>query len=455
MGKISFKLGMIFFVFMLLIQMTLFFFLYYGLVETLIEDELKDLRARGNSHRDLLEQNINHFTLNYITLLEAKAETIVVVTDMRGEIIAASDPVKEGIVDILKKHRTVQDREGIIIENSWEDSPYISTISPIIKNKQITGFVYMFLHTNAIKSKIEPLNQYFVLIGFFSLVFTISTIFFLSKLITNPLLKMKKATEKISKGELDIVIPVNGDDELSGLAGSINKLASDLNTMKNARNDFLSSISHELQTPLTYLKGYADVAQRDNIADSDRKNYLRIIQDEAGRVSSLVKNLFDLAKLDQHAFTIEVHEVNLSDIINNVGEKVRTMFLENGMELYIDCPKKLNVYIDSTRFEQVLYNLLDNSRKYSPEGSFVRVKAYESKESINITIADNGYGIPESDLPHIFDRLYRVEQSRSRKTGGHGLGLSIVREVIEAHGGKILAESELGVGTTMKITIPK
>ena len=436
------------------VQIALFFALYNGFIERYVDDQLKDLQSRVNTHRDILEQNLNYFTLNYIVTLEMRGNTDLVVQDLSGGIITSSTSINDDMREILNRKIHIPDRNGAIIEKDWKNSSYIVTATPLYGVQTTpTGYLYMFLHTGTIQSKISPMNQYFVIVAVCSTIFTVIAIFFLSRMISNPILRMKEATKKMSKGNLDIELATHGEDELAQLSNSINRLAKDLRYVKQARNDFLSSISHELQTPLTYLKGYADLANRKNLPEEERKRALYVIQDEAVRVSTLVKNLFDLAKMDQNAFTIDKEPTDLVRMICEIKEKVKKIYDEKNISLTLNCPEYLICNVDEIRMQQVFINLLDNARKYSPSGTNVQVRMFKNCNQAIIQIQDEGYGIPEDEIGHIFDRLYRVEQSRARETGGQGLGLAIVKEVIEKHGGTIQIQSTVNKGTTMTIKL--
>jgi len=311
----------------------------------------------------------------------------------------------------------------------------------------------MFKNTNDIHEMIARLQHHFYVAGAVSILFSIVTIFALSKFITAPLIKMKKATEKLSQGDLSVKLGAHSRDELGQLGMSIQSLANELQRLRKERNEFLSSISHELQTPLMYLKGYADVARRPSNTPQERDKYLAIVEEEAGRISQLVKDLFQLAQLDQHTFFIQKQKVELATYLHTICAHFHLALKEKEMELDISCSQGLYISLDPERFQQVIINLLDNAMKYSKEGTKIDLMVKKSAESLTITLKDQGIGIPEKDLPYVFDKLYRVEKSRSRKSGGYGLGLSIVKEIVEAHGGEITITSETGKGTTVEIAL--
>ena len=262
---------------------------------------------------------------------------------------------------------------------------------------------------------------------------------------------MKEVTSQISKGHFSVSLPKTSDDELGDLAKSIELLATDLNYLKQERNDFLASISHELRTPLTYIKGYADIVYKRNLSSEERGKYLEIIVEETNRLSHLIKGLFELAKIDKNSFEIQEDYIDLSKFITKIEQKFSPAFLEKNMNFKVICPSGTVLRADPLRLEQIIFNLLDNAMKYSNEGAQIILQVWKYKNSIHISVQDNGKGIPEKDIPYIFNRLYRVDKSRSRSLGGMGLGLAIVKELVHAHGAEINVKSKENVGTEFEL----
>lgn len=224
--------------------------------------------------------------------------------------------------------------------------------------------------------------------------------------------------------------------------------------LKEERSQFLATISHELRTPLTYLKGYADIVQRKNLSIEERDKYLSIIQEEAKRINTLVEDLFELAKIDQYGFEMKKQTIQLSEFIAHLHHKFEPAFLHQSMRLHVEMPQKdINVNIDSARVEQMLYNLLDNSLKYSQTATETTLKIWTNTKDLYLRIIDNGSGIQEKDLPHIFKRFYRGTYSNDSGKGGSGLGLSIVKELVNAHNGEITVISNSKTGTTFTIML--
>ncbi|MCM3441522.1 ATP-binding protein (plasmid) [Metabacillus halosaccharovorans] len=453
MNKISLKLGFWFLVVMLLMEVFLLYFLHKNIVITQIEKELSALQARGNNHRDVLEESYRPETLQHISLMELSGEMDVIVTDNNQNIIISSsklDPVEEKILSYDLKNVP---RNGKVIEQRWRDKKYISTVTPYSINANEKGYVYMFQNTNQVQEIITNLNHHFIVAAVITGIFLILTILFLTKVLTTPLIRMKKATEKLSKGDFSVHLPKMGKDELGDLFQSIKILANDLKYLREERNEFLASISHELRTPLTYIKGYAEVARRKNLIDKERDQYLEIIYEESEKLSVMIKDLFNLAKIDRNSFVIDRINVQLCFFFHSLYEKVLPAFKEKGVELELICKKNVIVRIDPIRFEQILLNLLNNALKYSEPHTTTSISVKREKGKVRIEIKDEGSGIPKEDVPFIFERFYRVEKSRSRDSGGTGLGLSIVKELIESHEGNIEVKSEPGKGSTFIISI--
>lgn len=456
MRKLSWKLGILFFAFVLAVEMVLFVSLYATLVHARIEEEFAQLLARGNSHRNVLEKNSDRTTVEHVVMMESEAETDVVITDARRQIVSASSgivPFARQIIP-LTNGRSIP-REGMMVQTDWKRASHIATVSPIQLGGKTSGYVYMFQDTRSIQTMVYKLKHHFVVVGVLSVVITIMTIAFFSRAITMPLLRMKRATEALSQGDFSVRVEVKGDDELAQLGKAIQTLANDLAYLKQERSEFLASISHELRTPLTYVKGYADIARRPHLAENERMKYAAIIYEEAEKIEKMVKDLFELAKLERHSFQIETQPTDLCSFFAKLCEKLRPAFQEKSLSLVCQCPGSVTAAIDQERFEQVMINVLDNARKYAFPRTTVEIVVHPRKREVVVVVSDQGAGIPSEDVPRIFERFYRVDKSRSRMSGGTGLGLSIAKEIIEAHGGTIAAQSEQGKGTTIIITLPE
>lgn len=455
-NKLSLKIGLLFFVFFLIIEAVLFVTLYVTLANDRVEEVLDNLLARGEMHGEVLEDSFEQTTLDHVGMMESASEFSVIITDASGNVLVHSDPIEPEMEKVLE-HTDFDAMltEGKVIERNWENHRFISTDSPITIDGNHQGHVFMFAKTESIQHILEHLKNLFLWIGMITVLLTVITILLLSRFITLPLIRMKKATEQLSKGYNKVDVMMNRNDELGELAYSINKLSTDLDRLKTARNEFLGSISHELRTPLTYIKGYADILGRSDTTEQEKEEYIGIIQEESAHLTALIQSLFELAKMDRHQFPINREEVMVKELLHSVASLVKPAFEAEHIELSVNCSIEDTVLIDPERIQQVLLNILDNARKYSAEGSKVRLECRLTEQQVEIRVEDEGEGIPEAELPFVFERLYRVEKSRSRKGGGAGLGLAIAKEIVESHGGHIGIRSEGGKGTVVIVQLER
>lgn len=430
----------------------LFFLLYFSIINERVQTEIDNLLSRGISHRDVLEKSFDSLTIKHVALMESEAETMVIITGHDFNVINSSNTVTSDKLELIQIARDVDfSHHGIVLESDWKTASHLATVSPVRINEENNGYVFMFLNTESLSEMIKNVTTQFYIVGAIATVFSLLTIGFLSRFITLPLIQMKKVTENLSKGKGESSLDIHREDELGDLARSIQRLADDLEHLKKDRFEFLSSVSHELRTPLTYLKGYADILKRPNLSEKEREEFLTIIQEEATNVNALIKDLFDLAKMDQNEFSIQKERIHLCDLLQDISVKFKPAYEQKRVSLTFTCEDGINILLDPVRFNQVMKNLVDNALKYSSINTNVLVQAYKKDEEVIVKVSDQGEGIPKSEIPFIWDRLYRVDKSRSRTTGGSGLGLTIAKEIIERHGGTIQVESVVGKGTTFTI----
>ncbi|MGG2093793.1 HAMP domain-containing sensor histidine kinase [Bacillus sp. S13(2024)] len=456
MNKLSIKLGTYFLLLSLCIESVLFVSFHTTLAQMRVNEETTALLAKGNWYRDIIEKRYSERAVERATMMESNSpsHTKLVITNAAGNILSSSDPITEDMHKQLVQKITYIPRDGMITEDRWKASKYISTVSPITKYGVVVGYVHMFLATASIKEMIYRLTKQFVTVGALTVALTTILVFLFSRVITNPLIKMKRATEKMMKQNEPITLGIKSKDELGSLAGTIEQLSSELTYMKKERNEFLASVAHELLTPLTYVKGYTKVAKRESLSKEEREEYLQIIEEETENITELVQDLFELAQLEQHQFAIKKQPISLLPFVERMVEKIKPSLQKKKMDISLYCSEDLSVCIDERRMEQVMLNLLHNAHQHSHEDSQITVQVLKKEHTFLIHVQDEGEGIPSEDLPHIFERFYRVDKSRTRATGGKGIGLAVAKEIVELHGGSIHVTSEVGVGTVFTIELP-
>ena len=257
-----------------------------------------------------------------------------------------------------------------------------------------------------------------------------------------PLRQIGRAARRIAEGDYAARIPRQGPEEIVSLSDSFNQMAAALEEQERMRREFIANAAHELRTPLTNLQGYLE-ALRDGVIEPDRTTFESLL-DEAERLVRLSRSLDTLAAGDAGAVATPV-ELDLAVVVRTAVDLARPSALAAGLELSLDAPDHLPARADPDQLAQVVGNLLHNAIRYTPSGGSVAVRAERRPTDALVSVTNTGDGIPADDLPHVFERFYRVEKSRDRARGGAGIGLAIVRQIVEAAGGAVGAESSGGV----------
>ena len=281
-----------------------------------------------------------------------------------------------------------------------------------------------------------------------------------------PLVKLKKATQNIKEGNLDFVLDVEGNDEFSELCQDFEEMRRRLkesteekNLIEKENKELISNISHDLKTPITAVKGYVEGIM-DGVADTPEKmdRYVRTIYNKTNEMDHLINELTFYSKIDTNRIPYTFSKLNVEDYFADCAEEVGLELETRGIELvyanYVE--KDVMVIADGEQIRRVIHNIIGNAIKYmdKPKG-IIQIRIKDVGDFIQIEIEDNGKGIGSKDLPYIFDRFYRTDVSRNSSKGGSGIGLSIVKKILEDHGGKVWATSRLGIGTIMYFVLRK
>lgn len=280
---------------------------------------------------------------------------------------------------------------------------------------------------------------------------------FVAQRIVEPLQSMAETSQRIAHGRYSDRIPVSDDYEISDLAISLNSMAETLEKTELQRQELIGNVAHELRTPLTTIKGYME-GLIDGVVPANAATFT-LIHDEADRLSRLVSDLQDLSRLEESNGDLHPRVMQLTDIVASVVQKMRPQADRKGISLTTTIEGASSPYVlaDYDRMQQVLLNLVANALQYTAEGGAVRIDIVPDPTAgvVRLSVVDDGEGILPEHLPNVFTRFYRVDKSRSRAAGGSGIGLTIARRLIEAHGGTIEATSTPGKGSIFTITLPR
>ncbi|MFC2059304.1 sensor histidine kinase, partial [Chloroflexota bacterium] len=275
----------------------------------------------------------------------------------------------------------------------------------------------------------------------------------LTRQITRPIQRLKRGAVRIADGDLSYRVKVEAKDELGELGESFNSMAAKLDNSEQARRRLLADITHDLRTPLSVIEGTVD-AMLDGVYQPNPDN-LGSIKEETAVLTSMVADLRDLSLAESGQLKLNVEPTSLAELVQRRVSQVEVIARKKNISLRTDIAKGLPlVDIDGGRIEQAVANLLTNALNYTTPGGSVTVTVLSCGDSILVSVTDTGEGITAENLAYIFERFYRVDDARSRKTGGAGLGLAIAKQMVELHGGKIRAESEVGRGSTFSFTLP-
>jgi len=269
--------------------------------------------------------------------------------------------------------------------------------------------------------------------------------------LASPLRVIGRAARQIAAGDYAARIPRDGPEEIASLTDSFNQMAAALEEQERMRREFIGNAAHELRTPLTNLQGYLE-ALRDGVIEPDRATF-ESLWDEAERLVRLSRSLDTLAAGDAGVTRGAVVDLDLATVTRSAIDLARGAILANGLDVSTEIPEALPARGDPDELAQVLANLLQNAIRYTPRGGRIAVRAERRPDDLLVSISNTGDGIPSDDLPHVFERFYRVEKSRDRARGGAGIGLAIVRQLVEAAGGRVGADSRDGL-TTFWFSLP-
>lgn len=335
------------------------------------------------------------------------------------------------------------------------DMYMVFTGVPWKTDKGIEGAILLFSPVNHVTDNIARINLVIWLTALFFIVFSTITIYFNSRRISQPVKEIEKAAISLATGENAQDLPVNSQDEIGRLSRTFNYMKNKLLETEKMRRDFIANVSHDLRTPLTSINGFVEGILDGLVKPEEIKKYLTIVQSETNRLMRLTSDILQLAKIQSGGIAVSKEKLNAWETVNSVIESVKSLSDEKGINFSFNCRDSVFVMADSDKLKQILINIMGNAVQYSPDGGQISINVEDSDSKIRFAISDNGIGIPDDDLPFIFEKFYRVDKSRQSAKGGTGLGLNIAKSLVELHGGSIWASSEPGKGTEIVFELPK
>jgi len=344
--------------------------------------------------------------------------------------------------------------------------PFSAATLPLGENR--TGYLYVIIGGEQYDTAAQVIrNSYItqttvrgllITVGFAGMIGLI-----LFAVLTRRLRNMAGVVKEFEQGAYEKRIDVSSNDEIGQLGESFNQMAdtivSNMDELKRTdklRRDLIANVSHDLRSPLASIQGYLEtiLMKESTISPEKRRQFLELILRDTEMLNQMVHELFELSKLDANETEPQPESFLIAELVQDVVMKYKDPAEKSGLELTSDIPQNLpSVQADIAMIERALSNLLDNAIRYTPEGGEVHVELRQSDNHIDVTVADNGIGIPEEDLPHIFDRFFRSEKSRTMKNGSTGLGLAITKKLLELHDSQIQVESQQSEGTSFTFSL--
>lgn len=396
-----------------------------------------------------------------------QVESILAGTDIRGVVENSSytvlyDTNREselfGKVYMREVIKLALDGEQSEIISDGENGTKMITVAvPITQNGNVVGGVYLAQSASAIEDTVKSTRT--SLIVFSSLIVLLIGMLSLgmSYIITSPMAEFTEVAREISKGNFTKRVRVRGNNEIAQMGETLNYMCDELSLLEEKRRKFVSDASHELKTPMAGIKLICDsLVAAENPDQATVKEFLCDMSEEVDRLTRIIERLLALTKLDSGGTSLKLEEVDIKVLMDHVVRKLTPIANPRDIVLYTDYhdTEFKPILLDYDKIYEAVYNIVDNAIKYSPEGAFVEIDVTQNNNYIVIKITDNGPGIPESERERIFERFYRLDDSRARDTGGTGLGLSITKEAISMHGGTIeVSEAEHG-GSVFTIKLP-
>lgn len=350
--------------------------------------------------------------------------------------------------DLKGKHDILWDFYGLFSE------PELSVFSPISNSFEIKGYVVINIPESAIVERVyDTFNTNYLTLAIVLILSSAFLVLYFFQ-VHRPIKEITRATNEYSKGNLSYHVKPMHNDEIERLGMSLDYMASQLNESDKFQQKFLSNISHDFRSPLTSIKGYLEAIQDGTIPPEMLDKYIGIMLFETERLTKLTSNILTLNELDPKSVRLDISTFDLNSIIRHTVETFEGTCKKKGIKFNITYANSVqNVKADKGRIQQVIYNLIDNAIKFSKENSYIYITVKEKGEKAQISIKDTGCGIAKEDIDKIWDRFYKSDSSRGRDKKGSGLGLSITKEVIQAHGENIDVVSTVGVGTEFIFTL--
>ncbi len=408
---------------------------------------------------ETLETNAEFF--RKVELVAMSAEIDVFLVDAQGNVAMSTN--SELLQSVTMPQETLaliaaEDGEAYHILGTVDDTLrepyYVSARVMYAGNSEVQGYIFVCAPAASMAAFMQDMFSNFLLSASLMLLIASILTMYLTQRLTAPLHEITVAAQKFGGGELSTRVEVKGNDEIAQLAQNFNLMATNLEETDRSRGQFMGNIAHELRTPMTTIKGFVDGVIDGTIPPELHDHYLQIVSNETGRLARLVQNMLDVTKLEQGEYQVHARRYAIEDTLMGAALSAEQRITDGGIEVEGLSMDKTFVYADPDLVHQVVYNLLDNAIKFTPEGGVITFSAIQLGPMVEVSIQNSGVGISEQALPFVFERFYKEDASRGLNAKGSGLGLHICKVLITLSGGQIRVESKQGEWCKFTFSLP-
>ena len=424
-------------------------------------------KVSGFITKESLEKNSDDFIqiVNVANSLSSVSSTDIFVTDSSGKIIicGCSDwqvdndcfhtdyTVPQKFLDNAKNQKKI----AITNLNIYNKPHYMA--SKMVKDREGKELAYVFSMAplSVVKGLMQTMSRLYLVSAIIPIILMFFAIYAMTYRLTKPLKLMSNAAKSMAKGDFSKRIPVTSDDEIGELAVSFNMMTNSLSQLEGMRKSFVANISHELKTPMTTIGGFIDGILDGTIEPEKQKYYLEIVSEEVKRLSRLVYSMLSMAKLESGELKLNPKTFDFRELLCTIAIGQEQRISAQKLDIVgLDEIKETKIYADKDLIHQVVYNFVDNAIKFTNEGGKIDFRLSNDKNNLTFIITNTGKGIPKKELGYVFERFYKVDKSRSHNKNSTGLGLYIVKMIVNTHGGTIAVASKEGEYTSFKVVLP-
>ena len=440
--------------------------------ESLKINEIEDLKVSMLSQANIISDQIepiflgiqNENTFNYVVSIVKKnsleINSRIFLLNMRGDVVVDShDTLSNKNYKNINEIALALKGEGAseIYNNETRGEKVVYTAVPILDKNGVVGVVFLSTPANDLFEDISIFLRNLIVLCLVGLLITGIIGFAFADILSSPIEDITNYVRDITRGKHDQRINVSGNDEIANLCNAFNLMSVKLDQVDDQRKMFVSNVSHELRTPMASIKILCEsLLLQDKVDEDVYKEFLTDINNEVDRLNNIIDSLLYLVNLEKKELELNYDTTYLNYLMLNVIKKMKPLANKKNISIEFEAEEKVQIDADREKLEQCLINIIGNSIKYTENNGKVSIFLFRERNGyVKITIEDNGIGIPKNRIEHIFDRFYRVDEARARKSGGSGLGLSIAQQIINLHQGMIKVESEVNVGTKMEIVLPE